>query len=58
MIPDAIQNKTIAMTSNAIPRQQLFTASRLALRHSLSFGIRAGILGKLGTEFHLNGSEL
>jgi MFS family permease len=47
------------MTSNAIPRQQLFTASCLALLvTSLSFGIRAGILGKLGTEFHLNGSEL
>ena len=47
------------MTSNAIPRKQLFTASCLALLvTSLSFGIRAGILGKLGTEFHLNGSEL
>ena len=44
------------MTSNAIPRKQLFTASCLALLvTSLSFGIRAGILGKLGTEFHLNG---
>src|SRR5579864_318637 len=47
------------MTSNAIPRKQLFTASCLALLvTSLSFGIRAGILGKLGTEFHLNASEL
>jgi len=47
------------MTSNAIPRKQLFTASCLALLvTSLSFGIRAGILGKLGTEFNLNGSEL
>jgi MFS family permease len=47
------------MSSNAIPRQQLFTASCLALLvTSLSFGIRAGILGKLGTEFNLSGSEL
>ncbi len=47
------------MPSNEIPRQQLFTASCLALLvTSLSFGIRAGILGKLGTEFNLNASEL
>lgn len=47
------------MSSNAIPRQQLFTASCLALLvTSLSFGIRAGILGKLGIEFNLSGSEL
>ena len=47
------------MSSTAIPRQQLFTASCLALLvTSLSFGIRAGILGKLGSEFHLNASEL
>jgi MFS family permease len=47
------------MLSNAIPRKQLFTASCLALLvTSLSFGIRAGILGKLGTEFNLNASEL
>jgi MFS family permease len=47
------------MSDNAIPRKQLFTASCLALLvTSLSFGIRAGILGKLGSEFHLNGSEL
>jgi MFS family permease len=47
------------MPANAIPRQQLFTASCLALLvTSLSFGIRAGILGKLGTEFNLSGSEL
>ena len=47
------------MSNTAIPRQQLFTASCLALLvTSLSFGIRAGILGKLGTEFHLNASEL
>jgi fucose permease len=47
------------MLPNAIPRKQLFTASCLALLvTSLSFGIRAGILGKLGTEFNLSGSEL
>ncbi len=47
------------MSSTAISRQQLFTASCLSLLvTSLSFGIRAGILGKLGTEFHLNASEL
>jgi MFS family permease len=47
------------MTPNAIPRKQLFTASCLALLvTSLSFGIRAGILNKLGTEFNLNASEL
>ncbi len=47
------------MPSNNIPRQQLFTASCLALLvTSLSFGIRAGILGKLGTDFNLNASEL
>ena len=47
------------MPSNEIPRKQLFTASCLALLvTSLSFGIRAGILGKLGTDFNLNASEL
>src|ERR1700730_14325488 len=47
------------MSSNAIPRKELFTASCLALLvTSLSFGIRAGILNKLGTEFNLNASEL
>jgi MFS family permease len=47
------------MPSNEIPRPQLFTASCLALLvTSLSFGIRAGILGKLGTDFNLNASEL
>jgi MFS family permease len=47
------------MSNTAIPRQQLFTASCLSLLvTSLSFGIRAGILGKLGTEFNLNASEL
>jgi hypothetical protein len=40
-------------------RSQLFVASCLALLvTSLSFGIRAGILGQLGTEFHLNAEEL
>src|SRR4249920_3286941 len=47
------------MSTIAIPRQQLFTASCLALLvTSLSFGIRAGILGKLGTDFNLSASEL
>lgn len=40
-------------------RNQLFTASCLALLvTSLSFGIRAGILGKLGVEFDLDKAEL
>lgn len=43
----------------SIRRNQLFVASCLALLvTSLSFGIRAGILGKLGVEFGLNASEL
>src|SRR4029077_17948258 len=47
------------MLPNAISRKQLFTASCLALLvTSLSFGIRAGILSKLGTEFNMSGSEL
>src|ERR1700704_2849768 len=47
------------MLPNAIPRKQLFTASCLALLvTSLSFGIRAGILGRLGSEFNLTASEL
>lgn len=44
---------------NAINRKQLFVASCLALLvTSLSFGIRAGILGTLGTQFGLSASEL
>ncbi len=40
-------------------RQKLFVASCLALLvTSLSFGIRAGILNRLGVEFHLSNSEL
>ncbi len=40
-------------------RSQLFVASCLALLvTSLSFGIRAGILGRLGVQFHLDASEL
>lgn len=40
-------------------RNQLFVASCLALLvTSLSFGIRAGILGRLGVEFQLNASQL
>ncbi len=43
----------------AIQRNKLFVASCLSLLvTSLSFGIRAGILGTLGTQFHLNASEL
>ena len=42
-----------------INRQQLFVASCLALLvTSLSFGIRAGILNRLGVEFHLDASQL
>ena len=44
---------------NSINRQQLFVASCLALLvTSLSFGIRAGILGTLGTEFGLSAGQL
>ncbi len=43
----------------SIKRDQLFVASCLALLvTSLSFGIRAGILDRLGVQFHLNTSEL
>lgn len=43
----------------AINRNQLFVASCLALLvTSLSFGIRAGILGRLGVDFGLDKSEL
>ncbi|MFL5789609.1 MAG: MFS transporter [Flavisolibacter sp.] len=42
-----------------INRNQLFVASCLALLvTSLSFGIRAGILDRLGVRFHLNASQL
>lgn len=42
-----------------IQPKSLFVASCLALLvTSLSFGIRAGILGQLGVQFHLNGQEL
>jgi MFS family permease len=42
-----------------INRTQLFRASCLSLLvTSLSFGIRAGILGELGTKFALNASQL
>lgn len=44
---------------NAINRDKLFVASCLALLvTSLSFGIRAGILNRLGVQFNLNASEL
>ena len=43
----------------AVNRNQLFVASCLALLvTSLSFGIRAGILGRLGVEFGLDKAEL
>jgi MFS family permease len=42
-----------------IQKNKLFVASCLALLvTSLSFGIRAGILGRLGVEFHLSAGEL
>ncbi|MEO6316817.1 MAG: MFS transporter [Chitinophagaceae bacterium] len=42
-----------------VQRKQLFIASCTALLvTSLSFGIRAGILGRLGTEFQLNAQQL
>ena len=42
-----------------INRTQLFRASCLSLLvTSLSFGIRAGILNQLGTDFHLDASQL
>ena len=44
---------------STINRTQLFRASCLSLLvTSLSFGIRAGILNQLGTEFHLDASQL
>jgi MFS family permease len=43
----------------AINRKQLFVASCLALLvTSLSFGIRAGILGRLGVQFQLSAEQL
>lgn len=43
----------------AVNRNQLFVASCLALLvTSLSFGIRAGILGRLGVQFNLDKAEL
>jgi MFS family permease len=45
--------------SQSINKNSLFWASCMALLvTSLSFGIRAGILGRLGTEFNLTASEL
>ena len=42
-----------------IQKKQLFTASCLALLvTSLSFGIRAGILGRLGEKFNLDAGQL
>jgi MFS family permease len=54
-----INNQKILAMQPTIHRGQLFTASCLALLvTSLSFGIRAGILGQLGTEFGLNATQL
>lgn len=45
--------------ANVIQPQKLFVASCMALLvTSLSFGIRAGILGGLGVEFHLDTQQL
>lgn len=45
--------------NTTIKRSQLFVAACISLLvTSLSFGIRAGILGDLGTQFHLSASEL
>jgi fucose permease len=45
--------------TGTIDRGKLFVASCLALLvTSLSFGIRAGILNRLGVEFHLDDSQL
>jgi len=42
-----------------VQRKQLFVASCMALLvTSLSFGIRAGILGRLGTQFELDAQQL
>jgi MFS family permease len=47
------------MSTNHPQRNQLFVASCLALLvTSLSFGIRAGILGRLGVQFGLSTEEL
>lgn len=52
-----IQNQLLTM--QAVNRNQLFVASCLALLvTSLSFGIRAGILDRLGVQFHLNAEQL
>jgi MFS family permease len=45
--------------TGTIDRGKLFVASCLALLvTSLSFGIRAGILNRLGVEFHLDNAQL
>lgn len=45
--------------TGTIDRSKLFVASCLALLvTSLSFGIRAGILNRLGVEFHLDNAQL
>jgi MFS family permease len=52
-------NKTRGFFMNQVNKSKLFTASCMALLvTSLSFGIRAGILTKLGAQFSLSTAEL
>jgi len=54
-----IYHEPFTIMQNNIQKQQLFIASCLALLvTSLSFGIRAGILGQLGVQFELNPGQL
>ena len=54
-----IYHEPFTIMQNNIQKQQLFIASCLALLvTSLSFGIRAGILGQLGEQFELNTGQL
>jgi len=54
-----IYHEPFTIMQNNIQKQQLFIASCLALLvTSLSFGIRAGILGQLGEQFQLNPGQL
>ena len=54
-----IYHEPFTIMQNNIQKQQLFIASCLALLvTSLSFGIRAGILGQLGVQFELNTGQL
>ena len=54
-----IYHEPFTIMQNNIQKQQLFIASCLALLvTSLSFGIRAGILGQLGEQFELSPGQL